>query len=562
MAIDENIHNTYMNKVVCLIDNLLKRKEKEHTCTQEVLRVQWAELLCVDQHVYLIQIKTRLDMDDFAFFSLLLVITLEVSYHTQEACKRIYGTSYATFFLASALYREIHNISFQDTLMVIQETQCNLLYAYDFKQEDSMYQRKLRLQPWILSYSFYGGVMQCRYVSFVYVEKEIHMSGEECTSFLNYAKQGMKAILTLNDEIQLLETLNGMEMTVCMIDLAHVPLLWNVNTLFSFCSFYAQILCCTFFIRHDDKDQKKYLKNSLKKFPFTFLITNEALLPSDIPILHMPYTLEAGVVTANTIFVKEYSFQKELPDFIGDANFLNRLDEFMNMAKHKEEIHQLISSDTATKGISALFYGPSGNGKTLSARYIAKRLEKPLWQVELSNVLDKYIGESEKHLETIFHEAEKKDVILLFDEADTLFTKRTNVQDANDRYANAVTSYLLQRMESFPGIMILTSNFLHNFDDAFLRRIHCILRFSEASKEQRLHKWHSITKHMKVEESLDWDDIASIKLSYARIDQCLFMACSFMVSQNLSCLCEHHIKKAIVYELEKHGELPPKGWCL
>jgi SpoVK/Ycf46/Vps4 family AAA+-type ATPase len=129
------------------------------------------------------------------------------------------------------------------------------------------------------------------------------------------------------------------------------------------------------------------------------------------------------------------------------------------------------------RGISALFAGPSGTGKTMAAAVIARELQLELYKIDLSGVVNKYIGETEKNLARIFQEAEASDVILFFDEADALFGKRTKISDAHDRYANIETSYLLQRVEAYDGVVILATNLRENMDEAFTRRLKFIVEF-------------------------------------------------------------------------------------
>jgi hypothetical protein len=142
-------------------------------------------------------------------------------------------------------------------------------------------------------------------------------------------------------------------------------------------------------------------------------------------------------------------------------------------------------------GVRALFVGPSGTGKTLAAGWLATRLGLPLYRVDLASVTSKYIGETEKNLSQLLARAEQTEVILLFDEADSLFGKRTDVKDANDRFANAQTNYLLQRIETFDGISILTSNSRARFDAAFARRLDAIIQFSAPGPEERRSLWLS-----------------------------------------------------------------------
>jgi len=139
--------------------------------------------------------------------------------------------------------------------------------------------------------------------------------------------------------------------------------------------------------------------------------------------------------------------------------------------------------------VRALFVGPSGTGKTLAVSWLACRLGIPLFRVDLSAITSKYIGETEKNLSQLLARAEQNEVLLLFDEADSLFGKRTDIHEANDRFANAQTNYLLQRMESYGGITILTSNGRSRFDDAFSRRFDAILSFPLPGPEERRALW-------------------------------------------------------------------------
>ena len=147
--------------------------------------------------------------------------------------------------------------------------------------------------------------------------------------------------------------------------------------------------------------------------------------------------------------------------------------------------------------VRALFVGPSGTGKTLAAAWLASRLGIPLYRVDLSAVTSKYIGETEKNLSQLLTQAEQNEVVLLFDEADALFGKRTDIQEANDRFANQQTNYLLQRMESYDGITVLTSNGRTRFDAAFSRRFDAIVSFPLPGPEERRALWsaHLGDKH-------------------------------------------------------------------
>lgn len=170
-------------------------------------------------------------------------------------------------------------------------------------------------------------------------------------------------------------------------------------------------------------------------------------------------------------------------------------------------------------GYRALFYGPPGTGKTLTVSLLGKEFNKDVYRIDLSQVVSKYIGETEKNLEKVFSKAEYKDWILFFDEADALFGKRTNVSNAHDRFANQEVSYLLQRVEDFPGLLILASNFKTNLDKAFVRRFHAMVHFPMPGVEERLLIWQrTIPKAMPLHADIKLSEIAqNYELSGASI---------------------------------------------
>ncbi len=146
------------------------------------------------------------------------------------------------------------------------------------------------------------------------------------------------------------------------------------------------------------------------------------------------------------------------------------------------------------RGVTALFAGDSGTGKTMSAEVIAGELGLDLYTVNLATVVDKYVGETEKNLERIFTEAGGVNAVLLFDEADAIFGKRSEVRDAHDRYANIESAYLLQRMETFDGLAILATNLKSNIDEAFTRRLDMIIDFPPPDERSRLAIWQQCLK--------------------------------------------------------------------
>lgn len=185
-------------------------------------------------------------------------------------------------------------------------------------------------------------------------------------------------------------------------------------------------------------------------------------------------------------------------------------------------------------GYRVLFYGPSGTGKTLTAALLGKQFKKDVYRIDLSQIVSKFIGETEKNLEGVFKKAETKNWILFFDEADALFGKRTNVQSAHDKYANQEVSYLLQRVEDYKGLLILASNFKNNLDDAFIRRFHSVVHFPMPSSTERTVLWQkSLPTGLKKHSSINLQELsAKYELSGASILNAVHFAVLQCYSRN------------------------------
>lgn len=185
---------------------------------------------------------------------------------------------------------------------------------------------------------------------------------------------------------------------------------------------------------------------------------------------------------------------------------LGQLRELALRARHRDRVlgeWRLSAGGGRGRGVLGLFAGDSGTGKTLSAEVVAAELGLDLYVVQLSSVVDKYVGETEKNLERIFTEADRTDAVLLFDEADSVFGKRSEVKDAHDRYANMESSYLLQRLESFEGIALLTTNLRANIDEAFTRRLDLVVDFPFPDADQRLALWWHALTHVPRADGID-----------------------------------------------------------
>lgn len=177
-------------------------------------------------------------------------------------------------------------------------------------------------------------------------------------------------------------------------------------------------------------------------------------------------------------------------------------------------------------GLRALFRGPSGTGKTMAAVALARSTERPLFRVDLAPVTSEYIGETEKNLRRLFETADAEGAILLFDEADALFGKRSEVKDSHDRYANMEIAYLLQRIEAYEGLAILTTNLRWNIDEEVLGRIDVLVDFPKPDADAREAIWRKLLASVKLQQadSLDIRQLARHDLSGAEILRCVRMA--------------------------------------
>ncbi|PQQ40400.1 ATP-binding protein [Photorhabdus luminescens] len=208
-------------------------------------------------------------------------------------------------------------------------------------------------------------------------------------------------------------------------------------------------------------------------------------------------------------------------------------------------------------GISALFYGESGTGKTMAAEVIAGHLGVDLIKVDLSTVVNKYIGETEKNIARIFDLAETDSGVLFFDEADALFGKRSETKDAQDRHANIEVSYLLQRLEDYPGLVILATNNRSHLDSAFNRRFTFITHFTYPDETLRRKMWQTIwPEQLKLSDEIDFAHLAKrADLTGANIRNIALLASILAVDNNSEKIEHQHIERAVILELNKTGRL-------
>ena len=201
-------------------------------------------------------------------------------------------------------------------------------------------------------------------------------------------------------------------------------------------------------------------------------------------------------------------------------------------------------------GITALFAGASGTGKTLAAEVLASVLHLDLYRIDLSSVISKYIGETEKNLRLVFDAAEEGGVILLFDEADALFGKRSEVKDSHDRHANIEVSYLLQRMEAYPGLAVLTTNLKNSIDTAFLRRIRFVLQFPFPDAIQRAEIWRRVFPTSTPTQGLDPMKLAKLSVAGGNIRNIALNA-AFLAADARESVQMKHLLRAAQSEYSK-----------
>ena len=210
------------------------------------------------------------------------------------------------------------------------------------------------------------------------------------------------------------------------------------------------------------------------------------------------------------------------------------------------------------KGLMALLTGPPGTGKTMAAQVIAAELDLDLYRIDLSAVVSKYVGETSKNIERILSRAQRMDAVLLFDEADSLFGKRTDIKDAHDRFANTDTNYLLQAIEQYPGIAILTSNKKANIDAGFTRRLRYVMDFAKPTVAERLKLWQSIIGELAGKERLAalnphlWTLAEALELTGAQIKFAILSGI-FMARQKQEPLSLPHLIAGIERELMKEN---------
>jgi hypothetical protein len=337
------------------------------------------------------------------------------------------------------------------------------------------------------------------------------------------------------------------------------------------------IVRCAFTLPQLSQAERRRLWSQLAIGPAPRAVAEAPLLPAEIAAaaLSAPAGPEAVNETCNALLYRspgDLFSALPLPfiweDIVLPPGLRAHLDELESQVRLRFAVLEDWGFERLTplgRGISALFAGPSGTGKTMAAQVLARSLGLALRRVDLSAVINKYIGETEKRLKLVFDACERDNVILFFDEADALFGQRTQVKDAHDRFANIEINYLLQRMEQFDGLAILATNRKEDLDRAFLRRLRFIVDFLPPGPAERRVLWRKSLSGRTpegqelLEDAIDWDGLANkLDLTGAAIKSAVLGAAFLARAQN-SRIGMNHILAAVRREMSKQGRVLRPG---
>lgn len=243
-------------------------------------------------------------------------------------------------------------------------------------------------------------------------------------------------------------------------------------------------------------------------------------------------------------------------DLVLSSQVQSQVEEVKIWTRHRQQLFSEFGLGKRLKpGYKILFYGAPGTGKTLTACLLGQYTEQDVYRIDLSMIVSKYIGETEKNLSKVFDKAEHANWILFFDEADALFGSRTKVSSSNDRHANQEVSYLLQRIEDYPGIVILASNMKGNIDDAFMRRFTSVVHFQFPKSEERQLLWQkAIPSRLKLSEDVDLKQISDrYEMSGANITNIVAWCVLMALDKNDMTITAAMLREGMARELAKEG---------
>lgn len=333
----------------------------------------------------------------------------------------------------------------------------------------------------------------------------------------------------------------------------------------------------SFRLRPVNRTERVALWSSLSTEPAPHPVTEWALRPAEIELAsHVTPAGEDAMlqVCRRLLLAGTPELLTHLPlpytwdDLVISPRTSQHLQEVVEQARDRGEVLDKWGLGRLTSmgsGVTVLFAGPSGTGKTMAAQVLARLLRLDLFRVDLAGVVSKYIGETEKHLKAVFDACERAPVLLFFDEADALFGKRTEVKDAHDRYANIEIDYILQRMEAFDGLAVLATNRKGDLDSAFVRRIAFIVDFASPNAAERQRMWR-MALHDATDSTgtslvgiIDWTALATeFDLTGAGIKSAA-LAAAFLARTDGTTIEMHHVLAATRRQLEKQGEIMRPG---
>ena len=327
-----------------------------------------------------------------------------------------------------------------------------------------------------------------------------------------------------------------------------------------------------FVLAGDDMSERFAIQQKMED---SILFSNKQILHIDQPEAGEPVTSGKLIISQDYIdlftlgHIKKPQFSRTFPahsitteleweDLVLNENTYSQIQELENWIKHSDTLmHEWGMKRKLKPGYRVLFHGPPGTGKTLTATLLGKYTNKDVYRIDLSMVVSKFIGETEKNLANLFNRAENKGWILFFDEADALFGKRTNVRDAHDKYANQEVAYLLQRIETYDGLVILASNFKSNIDDAFMRRFQSVTHFPLPKANERLLMWKkAFPTHVQLNDDLNLETIArKYELSGSNIMNVVQFSCLRAIHRGQQVILLDDLVDGIRKEFSKAGKL-------